>query len=466
MIIPVIYEESYEKIEARLSQVEGVARKVQIDISDGVLYDNLSYVNIYRFAYLETNAELEVHLMAKEPESYLEKRVPTISKFCLQFDARDYVDTFVKRGRELGYRIGLSIGPQTQIEEFEEYVPKIDYIQFMTTKPGKQGGNIIIPQTLEKLSRFKHRYPRTRIQTDGGADEQTFERILKSGADDVVIGSALFKFPFPGERLRWFTGIERELRHQILPMTQVKHDRDILTSLAPSSVADTPTQNQSNSFLAVAPKPNVVTPENAPPVNTTSAPAVTQNKIAITKIGFFGGAAWTEAEEPYKDAYSVAKILAENGYHIVNGGGPGVMKASTEGAHAGGGKALAITYHPNKVKRHYEGVDPANKFDEEIITLDYFDRTKVMLQNTDLHIVFKGSLGTLSELGMTWISSWIHEPNSKPIILYGEFWKEFLATFKKVMKCTDAEIDHLKVLSSPDGVLEYVKSLQPDNITV
>lgn len=178
------------------------------------------------------------------------------------------------------------------------------------------------------------------------------------------------------------------------------------------------------------------------------------------KVAFLGGAAWKESDEPYIQAFETAKLLAENGYEIVNGGGPGVMRATTKGAHAGNGKALAITYHPNKIKRHYEGVDELNDFDDEIITLDYFDRTKVMLQTTDYHIVFKGSIGTLSEFGMTWISSWIHEPNSKPIVLFGEFWNDFLENFRKHFLIVNEETNMLKVCTTPNQVLDYFQQFK------
>lgn len=180
----------------------------------------------------------------------------------------------------------------------------------------------------------------------------------------------------------------------------------------------------------------------------------------IKKICFLGGAAWKKGDQTYNDAYETARLLAQNGYEIVNGGGPGVMRASTNGGKMGGGKTLMITYHPNKPKRHYEGVDPLNQANEEIVTLDYFDRTKVMLQNTDLHIVFNGSLGTLSEFGMTWISSWIHEPNRKPIIMFGDFWNDILYTLQKYMVITNEEINMLKVLNSPQEVLDYIQDLE------
>lgn len=179
----------------------------------------------------------------------------------------------------------------------------------------------------------------------------------------------------------------------------------------------------------------------------------------IKKIAFLGGSDWTIKDEAFRSAYDVAKLLAEHGYETVNGGGPGVMRASTMGAHDGGGRALAITYHPNKPKKHYEGIDIENHFDEEILTLDYFDRTKVMLQNTDAHIIFNGSLGTISELGMTWISSWIHYPNSKPIILYGKFWRAVIEAIGHNMNVTEEEESLFKICTSPHEVLEFIEKL-------
>lgn len=176
----------------------------------------------------------------------------------------------------------------------------------------------------------------------------------------------------------------------------------------------------------------------------------------MKKIGFLGGSSWTENDQVYKEAYTVAKLLAENGYEIVNGGGPGVMRASTMGAKEGQGKTLAVTYHPNKKKKNYEGVDPENPYDEEIVTLDYFDRTKVLLQNSDLHIVFKGSTGTISEFGMTWASSRIHEGHHKPIILYGHFWHEIIDTFRKTMLMRPGEVELLKICTTPQEVLSYI----------
>lgn len=177
-------------------------------------------------------------------------------------------------------------------------------------------------------------------------------------------------------------------------------------------------------------------------------------------ICFLGGAGWKEDDEPYIQAYETSKLLAENGYDIVNGGGPGVMRASTNGAHAGGAKVLAVTYYPNKPKRHYEGVDPNNHFDLEVKTLDYFDRTKILLQTSDIHVVFRGSIGTMSEFGMSWENSWIHEPDNKPIILFGEHWFGILNAIEKDMVIERGERGLLKICTSPREVLEYIRFVE------
>ncbi len=187
---------------------------------------------------------------------------------------------------------------------------------------------------------------------------------------------------------------------------------------------------------------------------------INKNSRRPLMVCFLGGAAWNENDEPYIQAKATAKLLAKNGYGIVNGGGPGVMRASTEGAHEGGAGVLAVTYHPNKPKRHFEGVDPENKFDLEVKTLDYFDRTKVMLQTSDIHVIFRGSIGTLSEFGMSWENSYIHEPNNKPIILFGEHWNGILKAIDENMTVRGGETEILEICTTPQEVLDYIKSIE------
>lgn len=181
----------------------------------------------------------------------------------------------------------------------------------------------------------------------------------------------------------------------------------------------------------------------------------------IKRICFLGGASWKPEDAVFMDAYNTAKLLGQNGYEIVNGGGPGVMLAATLGAHDGGAGVLAVTYQPSYEHVNYEGIDKNNKFDKEIVTSNYFDRTKIMLQNSDVHIVFKGGTGTISEFGMSWANSRIHAGHGKPLILFGEFWHNIVNELNRNMVMRESELDQVReIVSSPEEVLKFIKKLK------
>ncbi|MCX6726542.1 MAG: TIGR00730 family Rossman fold protein, partial [Candidatus Shapirobacteria bacterium] len=58
----------------------------------------------------------------------------------------------------------------------------------------------------------------------------------------------------------------------------------------------------------------------------------------IVRVAFFGDAEAVEGQKHFDLAMKTAQLLAENGYIIINGGGPGIMLAATLGAKIGGGK--------------------------------------------------------------------------------------------------------------------------------
>ncbi len=403
MIIPTILEEDFEEAKRKITLVDGEAELIQIDIADGTMSEGTTFLDVKKLEKLHTKSDLEIHLMVSDPLKYLKTKIRNVVSVCSQVEVgEEILEEFIANARKLNYRVGISVNPETEIKGFEKYVDKVDFVQFVTVVPGAQGREMIL-SVLDKINKFVIKYPKVLIQIDGGIKKANLPDLVQRGINNVVIGSEIVGSKDPRKKLR-------ELQ-KMLPM---KKDR----------------------------------------INTLS------DVKKIQKIAILGGAGWKETDETYKQAFQVSKILAENGYELINGGGPGVMKAATEGAHAGNQRVVVITYHPNKPKRHYEGVSQENNFDEEIITLDYFDRTKVMLQNTDVHIIFRGSIGTLSEFGMTWVISWIHEPNNKPIILYGSFWNEILDVIDKNMEVKEGERDILKICNTPKEVLEYVRSLE------
>lgn len=155
----------------------------------------------------------------------------------------------------------------------------------------------------------------------------------------------------------------------------------------------------------------------------------------------------------FKEAYDVGKILAENKYVVANGGGPGVMRASTEGAKSVGGKVIGVTFYPKDVA-NFEGRDKNNKIDEEIKTENYLARTMKLLEVGQAYVIFRGGTGTISEFGMAWGLARLYFGHHKPLILYGKFWESIIAAFISHMRMRPEEFQVYRIVRTPKEVIE------------
>ena len=182
--------------------------------------------------------------------------------------------------------------------------------------------------------------------------------------------------------------------------------------------------------------------------------------MQIKNVAFLGFADATPSDQEYKDAFETAKILAQNGYTVIDGGGPGIMRAATEGAHDGGGHVIGITYYPESKEPNFEGRDPENKFDEEIITDTYVERTLRIMSMSDVYVIFNGGTGTISEFGMAWGLARIHFGHHRPLILFGDFWHEIIESIGKNMHLRPEELQVYHVVTTSQEALIKIKSLE------
>lgn len=181
----------------------------------------------------------------------------------------------------------------------------------------------------------------------------------------------------------------------------------------------------------------------------------------IQTVAVFGYADSLESEETYKHAFEVSKKLAEAGYTVVDGGGPGIMRAATLGAKKGGGEVVGVTWYPEDVD-HFEGRDPKNLFDKEIKTKNYVERTLTLMKEGQVYVVFKGGTGTISEFGMAWGLARLYFGHHKPLILFGSFWHNIIECFKQNMFIRGDELKVFKIVETPEQVLEAIKQFEEE----
>ena len=181
----------------------------------------------------------------------------------------------------------------------------------------------------------------------------------------------------------------------------------------------------------------------------------------LQKIAFFGSADIKETDPLYQEAFNAAQMLARNGKTIVNGGGPGIMNASTQGAKSVEGDTLGITFYPEDMPE-FEGRESLNLVDQEFRTANYIERMMGLLSESDAFVVFKGGTGTLSEWATAWLLGHLYYDKFKPLFLYGEFWHEFMESVNQHFMIGKSEQKVYKIVNNLPELLEAIHKTEKE----
>lgn len=172
-----------------------------IDVMDGNFVEQNTEKKMYTYSNeikQMSNLPLDVHLMVENIKENIDRYLPfepEIITFHLEAcKDKEEIKKHIKYLQENGVKCGISIKPQTPIEEIYEFLPYMYLCLVMTVEPGK-GGQKLIPETVEKVSKLKQYIENnnldTFIEVDGGINNETVEKVKKAGADILVAGSAI-----------------------------------------------------------------------------------------------------------------------------------------------------------------------------------------------------------------------------------------------------------------------------------
>ena len=172
-----------------------------IDVMDGKFVEKDTYQKMLEYSsYIKriTNLPIDVHLMIQDVKQGIEDFSavePNIITFHLEAcKNKEEVMENIKAIKEIGARVGVSIKPNTPVEEIYEYLPYIHVCLVMTVEPGK-GGQTLITDMIEKISKLKKYVEEngldTYIEVDGGVNLKTAPRVKEAGADILVAGTAI-----------------------------------------------------------------------------------------------------------------------------------------------------------------------------------------------------------------------------------------------------------------------------------
>ncbi len=199
---------------------------------------------------------------------------------------------------------------------------------------------------------------------------------------------------------------------------------------------------------------------------TKTNPIRTSKPRYFQRVAIFGSADISEGDEAYRSAFTAAQLLAGEGREIVNGGGPGIMQAATDGAHAANGKVFTISFQPIDAP-FFEGKTDSNIGDQDVIAENYVERLNLLMEHSDAFVIFKGGTGTLSEWMTVWLMAHIYYGHHKPFVLFGSFWHEVVAVMQKhfyigkqelrVFRVADTHADLLRAFQELEEEMELIK---------
>ncbi len=182
----------------------------------------------------------------------------------------------------------------------------------------------------------------------------------------------------------------------------------------------------------------------------------TLNKIGPC-ISIFGSAR-TQPDNPYYSlTVEVAKRLAEEGFGIISGGGPGIMEAANKGAQLGNAPSVGI----NIDLPHEQHYNPYIDHDK-LLNFNYFFVRKVMfVKYAQGFVMMPGGFGTMDEFSEVLTLMQTKKSVESPVVLVGKsYWEGLIHWMKEVMckqeqNISEDDLNLLQVFDDPEDIVQY-----------
>jgi ribulose-phosphate 3-epimerase len=197
-ILPSLLSAPFDRLGDAIRPLEQMGcRLIHYDVMDGHFVPNLTFGPLVISSLApHCSSDFDVHLMVTNPETvypwFVLDRVRTIT---VHGEATPNLHALLMRIRDAGKLAGVSLNPATPVDGLAYVLPYVDLVQVLTVNPGF-GGQGILLETVPKICALRalrdEHGAEFLIQVDGGINAMTLDTVLEAGAEELVIGHAIF----------------------------------------------------------------------------------------------------------------------------------------------------------------------------------------------------------------------------------------------------------------------------------
>ena len=201
-IVPSVLPADFSALGPACSALEEAGvDKIQWDVMDGHFVPNLTFgPDVIAACRPHAAVPFEAHLMVERPDDLLHLYVEAgCEMLIVHAETTKHLHRTLGRIRDLGSQPAVALNPSTPIDEVIQVADLLDMVLIMTVNPGF-GGQKYIATMEPKIRELRRRldaagFPEVDIEVDGGITASTIAGAAAAGANVLVSGSALFKYP-------------------------------------------------------------------------------------------------------------------------------------------------------------------------------------------------------------------------------------------------------------------------------
>ena len=198
-ISPSILSADFSQLGNEIKRLEeGGADLIHVDVMDGHFVPNLT-IGPPVIKALKKNCfiKFDVHLMISPVHKYIDAYADAGADIItIHPEATDDLSSSIKKIKDLGKKVGVSLNPETKVSIIKDHLDQIDLVLIMSVNPGF-GGQKFMPEVLDKIKELKNIQKEQNIdfdiEIDGGINFENSKMAIEAGANILVSGTTIFK---------------------------------------------------------------------------------------------------------------------------------------------------------------------------------------------------------------------------------------------------------------------------------